>query len=331
MSDSNQIGSREGDPLAFLGDDDSETDARGDSRVSELIEIAITAFRIAWSDWRTRIGFAILLLYLLMGTVGVVLIEPPTHTISDGYIKPFTTLEYPLGTDRFGQGLLALTVHATPSMLKMIAAGALFATIIATIVGAIAGYEGGTTDRVLMGLSDIVIALPGLPLIMVLAAIYSPRNPYIIGIILTVNAWAGLARSIRSEVLTVKEDGYVKASMIMGIPSWKIIANDILPNLMPYVMISFVRNGRTVIVGSVALYFLGVLPVSNLNWGVTMNVAYKESTALYNLDVAHWLLVPLVAIILLSLGLVLIAQGADRLFNPRVRARQDDADASNPR
>jgi peptide/nickel transport system permease protein len=180
-----------------------------------------------------------------------------------------------------------------------------------------------------MGVSDIMIALPGLPLIMVLAAIFEPKNPYLVGIVLTVNAWAGLARSIRSEVLSIKNNGYVKASQIMGIPSWRVIVNDVLPNLMPYILISFVRNGRTVIVGSVALYFLGVLSVSNLNWGVTMNVAYNESTAVYNLDVAHWLIVPLVTIILLSLGLVLIAQGADRLFYPLVRADEDDSPHSD--
>jgi peptide/nickel transport system permease protein len=76
-----------------------------------------------------------------------------------------------------------------------------------------------------------------------------------------------------------------------------------------------------VISASVGLYFLGVLPFSTLNWGVTLNSAFESSGALYSTQAIHWLLVPLVTIVGLTLGLTLLAQAFDQVFNPRVRAR----------
>jgi peptide/nickel transport system permease protein len=97
--------------------------------------------------------------------------------------------------------------------------------------------------------------------------------------------------------------------------------NDVLPNIMPYVTINFAKSARSVIFSSVGLYFLGVLPFSTANWGVMMNQAYGQGGALYSWNSAHWLLFPMGAVILLSFGFILFAQGTDRLFNPRVRAR----------
>jgi peptide/nickel transport system permease protein len=180
------------------------------------------------------------------------------------------------------------------------------------------------------------MTIPGLVLVIALAsALELEGDPYVIGVLLSVNAWAGLARSIRSQVLTLRDADYVEASRIMGIPTRKIIRSDIVPNIMPYVTMNFVQQARNVIFFSVALYLLGVLPYTGANWGVMMNAAYQQAGAVSSPQAFHWLLVPMLAIISLSLGLTLIAQGADRLFNPRVRARHaksvadsDDADTT---
>lgn len=299
-----------------------EYDQTRSDRYRSMFSKSSKIFWLIWSDWRTRVGILIIAFYLFMGTIGVAIIDPPSQAAADRYVTPFTSLEYPLGSDRYGQGLLALTVHATPHMLKMISAGAIFATVMAGIVGTLSGLKRGYFAQALMAITDIMIALPGLPLIMVIAAMFEPQNPYLIGVILTINAWAGVARSLRSEVLKIREESFVEASHLMGLPSRKIITYDILPNIMPYMLVSLVSNARSVIYGSVALYFLGVLPFSALNWGVTLNIAYQQSTAIRNWDVAHWIIVPLFTIILLSLGLILVAQGADRLFNPKVRAKE---------
>lgn len=280
----------------------------------------LTPLRVVWSDLRSRIAVLILLGYVFMGTAGVRLVEPTSLNDGPRTVVPFLSLEHPLGTTGLGEDLLALIVHSTPSMFKMIIGGAVFSVTMATIIGTFSGYVGGSRlDRVLMFITDVALTIPGLPLVIVIAAIFEPRDPFIVGVLLTVNAWAGLARALRSEVLSIRRSEYVEASKAMDISLPRLLMKDILPDVMPYILINFANSARAVIFASVALYFLGVLPITSLNWGVILNDA--PTSALQEPGTVHWILVPLAAIMGLSIGLVLLAQGADRLFNPRVRAR----------
>jgi peptide/nickel transport system permease protein len=304
----------------------AETQSTREEHYSRLLEEWIlTPLHIAWSDRRTRMGGLILLGYILMGTVGVALTKSP-ETGNPILVQPFTNPKYILGTNGLGQPIFRSIVHATPSMLKMITAGAVFSASLATVVGVLSGYKGGRVDRVLSTIMDTVMTIPGLPLIIVVAAVLQPKSPYVIGLLLTINSWAGLARSIRSQVLTIRNQEYVEASRKMGESTPAIMRHDILPNIMPYVMINFVGSARFVIFSSVGLYFLGILPFTSLNWGVMMHLSYEGTGALYSLSSAHALIAPMAAIIILSYGLILISQGTDRLFNPRVRARHQKSE-----
>ena len=296
--------------------------SRGERLRQRLDLYLLSPVRVIWSDWRTRIGVAILLVFVLSGTLGVMFVEAPSTNQGPLHLQPFQTWAHPLGTVGLGQDMLSLLVHATPPMLEMIVSGGVFATGVATVLGTLSGYRGGRLDAVLTTIMDMATAIPGLPLAIVVATILQPQQPWVVGIVLTINVWAGLARSIRSQVLTLREENYVEASRAMGIGTPTIIARDIVPNIMPYVTINFVNAGRIVVFSSVALYFLGVLPFTNTHWGVTMNRAYRNSGALYSWDLVYTLLLPMLAIVVLSLGLVLLSQGADRIFNPRVRARR---------
>ncbi|QPV63367.1 ABC transporter permease [Halosimplex litoreum] len=288
--------------------------------------------RIVWDDWRARFGVVVVTFYLLMGTVGLQLVAEPSPNQGPLLVGAFRTLQYPLGTTASGTDIMSQIVYSTPTMLIMITSGAVFTVVLGTVTGTLAGYKGGRTDSVLMTISDVMMTIPGLPLTIVLATALSINgNPVVIGVLITVNAWAGLARAIRSQVLTLRDAEYVEASRIMGIGTPKIIASDIIPNLMPYISMNFVRQARAVIFGAVGLYFLGVLPYNSNNWGVMMNAAVNRAGATSSPAAFHWLLVPMVTIIVLALGLTLLAQGADRVFNPRVRARhaktvEDDGD-----
>jgi peptide/nickel transport system permease protein len=115
----------------------------------------------------------------------------------------------------------------------------------------------------------------------------------------------------------------------MDIDLSRIVALDILPNIMPYVAVNFMRSGRRVIFQAIALYYLGVLPYSQDNWGTLLNRAFQQGN-IWNWDVSYAFWVPLSAVILLSLGLILLSQSLDAVFNPRVRARHV-TDADQPR
>jgi len=315
------------DPRTDGGVSDFETVAESELTSRERYREALDAMvlapaRIVWSDWRARISVVILAGYVLMATVGIMVVSEPSTNQGPRLTGAFRTVEHPLGTTSLGQDILSQIVHATPFMLKMITAGAVFTVGVATVVGTLAGYKGGRTDSVLMMFTDIMLTIPGLPLVIVLAGVLDLQgDPYVIGILLSVNAWAGLARSLRSQVLTLRDLEYVEASRLMGISTPRILSQDIIPNLMPYITMNFVQNARRVIFGSVALYFLGILPYNSVNWGVMMNKAHYNAGAAASPAAFHWLLMPMLAVIVLGLALTLFAQAADRLFNPRVRAR----------
>ena len=309
---------------------------RADKLEEQLRRSVYEPAAIAWSDTRTRVGLLLFSVYLAMAAVDILGLYRDASTSQAGrLLAPFENTQYPLGTTNSGVDLLALMIDSTTFILLMVIAGGVWATTIAVIVGTVSGYKGGTVDAVITSVTDFAMAIPGLPLIIVLAIAISPENPLVLGAVLTVNYWAGLGRSIRSQVLSIREAEYVEASRTMGTGTLRIIRKDILPNIMPFVLVNFVLAARYTIFASVGLYFIGVLPYSGQNWGVTLNNAYSQG-ALFNPAATHWLIVPCVAIIGLSFSLILMSQGMDRIFNPRVRTRlsgesestEDDAPAT---
>lgn len=290
-------------------------------RLGVFIDLWILSpLRIMWSDRRTRYGTLIILGYLLIGTVGVWLTDTPGRFEHQPFLAPSGDLKLLFGTDAFGQNLLEMTIHATPPMLKMMFAGGVLSTVLGVLVGGIAGYKRGRTETVLMTISDIVMTLPGLPLLIVLGAALQPRDPLVVGLLISATYWAGFGRTIHSQVLALRSESYVEASRILDLSTLSIVRSDILPNIMPYVMMNFMRNSIRVIHASVGLYFLGVLPFSNQNWGVMLSQAFNSGIVETGTQI-HWLLIPIIAINLLGFGVIMFSQGMDRLFNPRVRTR----------
>ncbi|MCU4800050.1 ABC transporter permease [Halobacteria archaeon HArc-gm2] len=283
-----------------------------------------TPFRIAWNDWRTRIGGIGILIYLLMGTVGVIIVPAPTLNEGPRYLQPFQDWTIPFGTDNLGRGIFKQLIHSTPAMLKMALAGLVFAVGVAILFGMIAGYKGGVIDTVLMTITDIFFVIPGLPLIIVLSAIFTPRDPFIVGAILSISVWPRLARELRSQVLSLRTEDYVEASRSMGLSTPTIIGQELMPKLAPYILIRGSGSAVRIIRDSVALYFLGILPFSTTNWGIMMQFAYSQGNAISTPSHLYWLVVPLVALAGMGFSLILFSQGLDRVFNPRLRARNTE-------
>jgi peptide/nickel transport system permease protein len=280
-----------------------------------------TPFGVAWSDWRTRIGGIGVLFYILLGTVGVIITPDARLNEGDYFVPPFQNMQYPMGTDHLGRDVLSLAVHSTPAMLKMALAGLVFAVGLAIIFGMIAGYKGGLLDTVMMTIADVFIVLPGLPLIIVLSAIFTPRDAFIVGAILSISAWPRLARELRSQVLALRNEDFVEAARAMGISTPTIVGQELVPKIAPYMLIRGASSAVAVIRSSVALYFLGILPFSSENWGVMLNQAYNQASAVQTPSRAYLLLLPLILLSGMLFSTILFSQGLDRVFNPRLRAR----------
>jgi len=271
-------------------------------------------------DPRAIIGFGLMGLYILMGAIAVFVLEPTQPFDGEPYVQPFRTLDHPLGTNKIGQDLMYQAFYSIVPLGKMMLSGAVFTITVGSAVGIVSGYKGGLVDRVLTTVTDVFINLPGIPLVIVLAILFSPENEFVIGILLSVAAWAGLARALRSQVLTIREEAFVEASRAMDIPLHRILYDEVLPHLMPYIMVNTASAARRVIFSAVGLYFLGILPFTGANWGTMLSQSYS-SDSFFAPGRVHWLLVSLVFIIGFSVSLILLAQSLDRVSNPRVRAR----------
>ena len=269
---------------------------------------------------RGRIGFAIVLFFVLMASIGPTLIplDIKSHP-SDIYLPP--SQKHPLGTDYAGRDVLSLIVHGSRNCLLIGLLTGFFTLLVGIPVGISSGYIGGKMDSALMFLVDIILTIPRIPLIMVLAlSLREIINPFILAAILGITSWAGLAREIRSRVLALKEEGFIEAAEVLGLSNLHIIFREMLPNILSYIAITYIREIISSIYAYVGIFFLGVLPYEPANWGIMLNRALSEG-ALYTTRATHYLLAPLISILLLQTGLIFLAGGLESVFNPRLRER----------
>jgi peptide/nickel transport system permease protein len=124
---------------------------------------------------------------------------------------------------------------------------------------------------------------------------------------------------MRSQVLSIKERDFIEASRAIGIGRLRIIFYDVLPILMPFVGINFLFAVVQSLYASVALFFIGVLPFSTVHWGTMLNIAMQVSGAIFVPYARHYVIAPVIFIILLQVGLILFSYGVEDIFNPRLR------------
>ena len=191
---------------------------------------------------------------------------------------------------------------------------------IGVVVGLVSGYFGGRFDAVAMRVVDVFLTIPGLPLIIVLASILRVTNPLVLAAVLSITAWAGLARVIRSQALSLRMADFVDAAKISGLPLGNIIGRQLLPNVGPYVAISFMLAITGAIYAEIGLFVLGVAPVSGSNWGVMINLAMSQG-ALYTTKSLSYLFAPMVAIVILQVAFIFFTRALDSIFNPRLRVQ----------
>ncbi len=192
-----------------------------------------------------------------------------------------------LGTDALGRDMLSRVVYGARSALFVIVLVTLVDLGLGIPLGAIAGYFGGLADTVIMRVADILFAFPGLLFVFLIAATIKPgvinwaknigladlaRSGYldyaVVIIALGAIGWAGLARLVRAQVMTVKEREFVIGARAMGVPTWKIIARHVLPNCMAPVIVGLSMGMGDIALSEGYLSFLGIgLQPPNPSWG----------------------------------------------------------------
>ena len=246
-------------------------------------------------------------------------VAPYDPTLASGVPFERPSLEHLLGTNDIGQDIFSEMVWGARVSLTVGLLAALVATTIGTLVGLVAGYFRGFADAFLMRAVDVVLALPFLPLMILLAAFLGPS---LLTIVLVVGlvSWARPSRVIRSIVMSLAAREYVTAARGLGAGHGRIILRHLLPGTVALMVVEFVQAAAGAILIESSLSFLGLGDPIQKSWGSVLYYAQARSAFLSGAWV-YWVIPPGVAITMTVLGLAFIAFSLERVANPRLVRR----------
>lgn len=258
---------------------------------------------VARGNTMAAIGAGILALLATIAVFAPILAPyDPAARVGTPFAPPSST--HLLGTNDVGQDLLSELIFGARITLAVGVSAAIAATVIGTIVGLLGGYLRGWVDTVLMRLTDVVLAMPFLPLVIVIGVFLGPGLTTQIAVIGGV-IWAGTARELRSQVLATRELHHVEAARSMGAGTIRVLRRHVLPMVAPLVVPQFVLATKTAILAEASLAFLGLGDISAKSWGTTLFFANQRSAFLT--DAWRWWVVPPgIAIMVTILGFALL-------------------------
>ncbi|WP_108249398.1 ABC transporter permease [Planctomonas deserti] len=263
------------------------------------------------------IGFGIVAAIVLFGLLGPLFVQDPTTVRNSGLQPPGGG--HLLGTTQTGQDVLAQLAFATRGSLEIGLIVGVLATLLSAFFGVLGAYLGGFADEAFSLFSNVMLVIPGLPLVIVISGFVpqEQRGLWTIAVVLAITGWAASARVLRAQTLSLRNRDYVAASRVAGERSWRVIAVEILPNLLPVIASQFVFAVIFAILSEAGLAFLG-LGASNSSTLGTM-LFYAQNGFALQLKAWWWFVPPGLIIALLGCGLSLINFSIDEIINPKLR------------
>jgi peptide/nickel transport system permease protein len=276
----------------------------------------------AWRYMRRNISLVvgIILLSVLVLFVGIghlVVDTSKSRALSAPTLQP-PSFKYPFGTDRQGRDLLAVMVAGTPLTLRIGFIAGVLGVGIGSILGFVSAYYRGKVDVIIRGIADIGLTVPGLLVLIIIAvSIKEGLTVDQMAIIVASLAWLNPTRTIRAQVLSLRERGYVEVARLSGMSGPGIIFREMMPNLLPYLAATLVNAVSNAILASIGLEVLGLGPIESPTLGMTLYWV-NYNAALIN-GWWWWWTAPIVIILLVFLGLFFLTVGLDEIANPRLR------------
>jgi peptide/nickel transport system permease protein len=264
------------------------------------------------------VGIGFLTILVVFVAVGMMLIDPEdARPLSAPALRP-PSWDYPFGTDRQGRDLFAAMVVGTPLTLRIGFIAGILGVTIGTILAFVAGFYRGIVDTVIRGIADIGLTVPGLLILIIIAV--SVRGGLTVNqmaLVVASLAWLNPTRTIRSQVLTLRERGYIEVAKLSGMNGPEIIFFEMIPNLLPYLGATLVNAVSAAILASIGLEVLGLGPLEAPTLGMTLYWV-NFNAAIIN-GWWWWWMAPIAIILLVFLGLFFVTVGLDEIANPRLR------------
>ena len=256
-------------------------------------------------------------LVLFVGIGHIVVDTSKSRALSAPAMKP-PSFQYPFGTDRQGRDLLAVMVAGTPLTLRIGFIAGFLGVGVGAILGFVSAYYRGKVDVIIRGIADIGLTVPGLLVLIIIAvSIKEGLTVDQMAIIVASLAWLNPTRTIRAQVLSLRERGYVEVARLSGMSGPEIIFKEMMPNLLPYLAATLVNTVSNAILASIGLEVLGLGPIESPTLGMTLYWV-NYNAALIN-GWWWWWTAPIVIILIVFLGLFFLTVGLDEIANPRLR------------
>jgi peptide/nickel transport system permease protein len=278
-------------------------------KINEILYFAL-------SNKRLRVGLTVILLFLILAFVGPLL----THYKWDDYVGPVyhpPSSEYWFGTTTFGQDVFTQFILGLKASFLVGIIGGGIGTLIGVLVGFTAGYHGGMIDEFLNMLTNIVIVIPTLAILLIISVYLKVRGVLIESIFIGFTAWPWAARAIRAQTFSLRSRDFVDLARISGIKPLKIMFTEIAPNMMSYLLMTFILQFGGAILIAATLDFIGLGPTNAISLGLMMNLAVLWGAL--PLGMWWWFVPPGAAIAAIVGALYLTNVGLDEVFNPKLR------------
>jgi peptide/nickel transport system permease protein len=307
-----------------LLNDDNAAAVGAASRVeveSGTVPAAQVRARFGWrrflKNGKAIIGITILLFFALVAVLAPAL-APGDPTLFAGRRHEPPSAAHPLGTTGQGQDVFKQLVWGTRVSLGVGFVVGVTTTLLAAIIGLTAAFFGGWVDSVLSSLMNIFVVIPGLPLLVALAAFLPPGTVTII-LVLTFTGWAWSARVLRAQALSLRQRDFVAASIVSGESSLRLIFAEIAPNMASIIASVFFGSVIYGIGAQAGLEFLGLGNISNISWGTILYWAGNNAGLLSG---AWWTFLPAgLCIALVAFALAMLNNVIDQITNPRLQRR----------
>jgi peptide/nickel transport system permease protein len=303
----------------------------------ELEAPPLSLSQLVWLRFRRHkmalAGAFMMILLILYSTVGALFFTESYGNITDTSIRlQAPSVEHLFGTDTVGRDILTRTIYGGQISLMIGLTAVLLEIIVGVLIGAVSGYYGGWIDSLLMRFTEAVFNIPTIPLLLVLSKMLADKVPtlnvfgrefsgsvVVITGVIGLTSWMGLARLVRANFLSLKEQEFVTAARSIGASNFSIIFEHILPNTVAPIIVSATLGVASAIINEAYVSFLGVgVMPPTATWGNMLNGAYKY------IETAPWTWIfPGSLIVLTVLSINFVGDGLRDALDPRALVETD--------
>jgi peptide/nickel transport system permease protein len=280
----------------------------------------VRVLRDLFKDYRFALSFCIVCgLLILAGFSFFSPYDLALWAVVPRDLEPSST--YLLGTNSKGQDVFWEATFAVRNSLIIAVVAATVSRVVAVLVGMVAGYKGGFTDRVLMFVSDVFLVIPLFLIIVMLAMLVRDNmNLVTLGLLLALFGWAWDARVIRSQILSLRERGFTQTAILSGTGTLRLVLNEYMPFATPLVFSTLINNMAWVIGLEITLAILGLVNMDIPTLGTMLQWAISYQAIL--LGRWWWLLTPVVLSVLLFVALYWLSVSISEYLDPRTRIQR---------